>query len=367
MRRSSGRRAFTRRAALAGLLASAGAARAQGVGGEGFAGLGSAADDYAPVVPGHRLVFPRDHAPHPAFRIEWWYVTAALRDASGALCGAQWTLFRNALSPDGGGEGWDSAQLWMGHAAATSATAHVAAERFARGGVGQAGVKPDPFEAWIDDWRLARPDDAPGPGLERLRMTARDQGFAFDLALDAQGPLIMHGDDGFSRKAERGQASYYYSQPFYAAEGRLRIEGVERAVSGHAWLDREWSSQPLDPDQTGWDWFSLTLEDGARVMLYRIRHREGRDSFTGTWIAPDGAARTLGRDEADLAPTGWETVAGRETPVRWRLSIPSEGFEAETRPLNAQAWNALTVAYWEGPVRVEGPRSGVGYLEMTGY
>ena len=27
-------------------------------------------------------------------------------------------------------------------------------------------------------------------------------------------------------------------------------------------MDREWSSQPLAPDQTGWDWFSLHLTSG---------------------------------------------------------------------------------------------------------
>ena len=352
----------SRRALIAGLLA-APLARAQPAP-TGFAGLGAEASDYAPVVRGHELRFPRDHFAHPAFRIEWWYVTAALRDReTGERLGAQWTLFRNALSPEADGEGWDNMQLWMGHAAATSAEAHRAAERFARGGIGQAGVAPGPFRAWIDDWRLeGRADD-----YQRLRMTAAEPGFGFDLALDAQGPLVLHGDAGFSQKAERGQASYYYSQPFYAAEGTWRMGERTRAVAGHAWLDREWSSQPLDPDQTGWDWFSIVLDDGARVMLYRIRHRSGQDSFTGTWIEPDGRSEILSPGAVTLEPTGHAQVAGRRTPVEWRISAPSRGFEARTAPLNPQAWNALTVPYWEGPIIVTGSRPGEGYLEMTGY
>jgi predicted secreted hydrolase len=353
----------TRRAALGGLLA-AGWSPALAQTGQGFAGMGAKAAEFAPVTPGRTLRFPQDHGPHPAFRIEWWYVTAALRDIDdGAMLGVQWTLFRNALAPQADDAGWDSDQLWMGHAAATSAQTHRAAERFARGGVGQAGVAQAPFRAWIDDWRL----DSRDRGFDHMRMTASEPDFGFDLALSAEGPLVLHGDAGYSRKAERGQASYYYSQPFYAAEGALRLDGRDRRVAGRAWLDREWSSQPLDPDQTGWDWFSLVLDDGARVMLYRIRHAEGRDSFTGTWIEPDGAAETLDPGAATLEPVGHATVAGRRTPVAWRLSVPGRRFAARTEPLNPQAWNALRVPYWEGPIRVIGDRPGVGYLEMTGY
>ena len=35
---------------------------------------------FAPVRPGYALQFPRDHGAHPDYRIEWWYITAWLRD-----------------------------------------------------------------------------------------------------------------------------------------------------------------------------------------------------------------------------------------------------------------------------------------------
>ncbi|HCO57025.1 MAG TPA: carotenoid 1,2-hydratase, partial [Burkholderiales bacterium] len=37
--------------------------------------------DYAKVVP-RPLVFPADHGAHPAFRTEWWYLTAWMGDRS---------------------------------------------------------------------------------------------------------------------------------------------------------------------------------------------------------------------------------------------------------------------------------------------
>ena len=66
---------------------------------QGYAGLGGMASGYLPVTRPAALQFPRDHGPHPGFRIEWWYLTANLRDAAGTDYGVQWTLFRIPLSP----------------------------------------------------------------------------------------------------------------------------------------------------------------------------------------------------------------------------------------------------------------------------
>ncbi len=44
----------------------------------GFAGLGQTADEFAQARPGMTLSFPADHAAHPDYRIEWWYLTANL-------------------------------------------------------------------------------------------------------------------------------------------------------------------------------------------------------------------------------------------------------------------------------------------------
>ena len=82
---------------------------------------------------------------------------------------------------------------------------------------------------------------------------------------------MLQGDAGYSRKSEREQASYYYSQPFFKASGRITIDDKPVDVIGLAWMDREWSSQPLASDQTGWDWLSLHFNSGEKLMLYRLR------------------------------------------------------------------------------------------------
>lgn len=334
---------------------------------QGFAGLESGAEGYAAVTRPASLAFPRDHGPHPDFRIEWWYVTAALQGADGADYGVQWTLFRQALAQHGPAAGWETPEVWMGHAAASSASTHRTAETFARGGIGQAEVQAAPFHAWIDGWSLKAPDGAAaGDAIADLRVTAAGDGFAYDLDLSTDRPPVPQGDDGFSVKSERGQASYYYSQPFYAVTGTLTLDGRDVAVTGQAWLDREWSSQPLDNRQSGWDWFALHLASGDKVMLYRLREGDGA-YLAGTWIDADGHPTPLAPDQIETTATRFAEVAGRRLPVGWHLAIPSHGLAVDTTPLNAQSWMGTTYAYWEGPIRVTGSHAGTGYMELTGY
>lgn len=327
---------------------------------QGFAGLGTDAEGFAIPQPDPVFDFPADHGPHPEFRIEWWYLTATLEAADGAPFGLQWTLFRSALAPEAG-EGWSAPQLWMGHAAVTTPEAHFVAERLARGGIGQAGIEVDPFRAWIDDWEMA------GPDFDRLRLRATGTDFAYDLQLQADGPLVFHGEGGFSVKSADGQASYYYSQPFFSAEGTLLLSGAEVAVTGTAWLDREWSSQPLSEDQTGWDWFSLQFDTGERMMGFLLRQRDGTAFTQATWIHPDGRTEAFPDGAFTARPLRTERVAGRDVPVVWQVLLPDKGLDATVAALNPQSWMDVSIPYWEGPVTLSGSHQGRGYLEMTGH
>jgi predicted secreted hydrolase len=340
---------------------------------QGFSGLGTEASGFAPVVRGKPLTFPADHGPHPEYRIEWWYLTANLTDAEGARYGVQWTLFRQAMAPADRGEGWASRQIWMGHAALTSAGTHRFAERFARGGVGQAGVEAAPFDAWIDNWQIkSLADDAashllPLQVLAPLQVTASAADFSYALRLDGNRPVVLQGDAGYSRKSERDQASWYYSQPYLRVTGSIVLDGKAVDVTGQAWIDREWSSQPLASDQIGWDWFSLHLERGEKLMLFRLRHADGKHFLAGNWIGSDGRSQPLDPHDIVMTPTAQTRVAGRDVPTAWRIAIPSRKLAIATVPLNPQSWMDTRFKYWEGPISVSGSHSGVGYLEMTGY
>ncbi|MDO8977610.1 MAG: lipocalin-like domain-containing protein [Afipia sp.] len=347
-----------------GLLAtlSGGLARAQG-----FAGLGGESEGFAVVIPGKALAFPRDHGPHPDYRIEWWYLTANLKDASGAQWGAQWTLFRQAMAPGAQQDGWANQQIWMGHAAVTSATTHHYAEKFARGGVGQAGAEVTPFRGWIDSWEMRGLDGFNARNVAPLAVAASGSDFSYALNLSADRPLVLQGDGGYSRKSERGQASYYFSQPYFSASGTVTLGDKQVAVTGHAWMDREWSSQPLASDQTGWDWFSLHLDSGEKVMLFRLRQKDGGHYFAGNWIDSGGRSVPLATTAIIMTPTGSTDIDGRKLPTSWSVAIPERGLKIDSVPLNAKSWMGTRFAYWEGPISFKGSHSGIGYLEMTGY
>ena len=324
---------------------------------QGFAGLGQSADGFALPDPATRFVFPDDHGPHDDFRIEWWYATANLRGADGQDYGIQWTLFRSALAP--GGDAAD--QVWMAHAAISAPSGHVATERFARGGAGTAGVTASPFAARIDEWHMT------GPTLSDVAVFAQGTDFALDLAFVADGPFVAQGVEGFSVKSDAGQASHYYSQPFYKVSGTLTLPGGDVAVTGQGWLDREWSSAPLTATQTGWDWTSLHLDGGDKLMVYRLRDADGSAYTTGTWISADGTPTPLAPGEVEMTAGRIANVEGRDIPVAWTIAIPARAAEIAIEAIYPQSWMDVSVAYWEGPVRATGTHPGIGYLEMTGY
>jgi predicted secreted hydrolase len=355
---------FTRRGFVGGALLTGISGRALA---QGFAGLGESAQGFAPVVPGRTFAFPADHGPHPEFRIEWWYVTANLSDANGNAYGAQWTLFRQAIAPGGPREGWANQQIWMGHAAVTRADTHRVAQAFARGGVGQAGVDAQPFQAWIDAWEMRGIDPASDENMAPLALKASGTDFSYALRLGALRPLVLQGDGGYSRKSLREQASYYYSQPHYSATGILTIDDKPVDVTGMAWLDREWSSQPLASDQSGWDWLSLHFNSGDKLMLYRMRQSDGQHYGSGKWITPDGKAEQLASADIAMTPLAVTEIEGRKIPTTWRIAIPRMALGIECAPLNARSWMGTSFPYWEGPIRFAGSHTGVGYLEMTGY
>ncbi len=337
--------------------------------------LGGDAAGFARATEPRPFVFPADHGPHPDFRSEWWYFTGNLETPAGRPFGFQLTLFRFALAPEAPGRAsaWATRQSYMGH----FALADIAGggfhpfQRLARGAAGLAGAEAEPLRVWLEDWVVT------GRGGERPRFTleAEEAGVGVRLELESTKPLVLQGERGLSQKsAEPGNASYYYSLTRLAARGRVTVAGETHPVTGEAWLDREWSTSALGPDQAGWDWFALQLEDGRELMYYQLRRRDGSvdPHSAGVLVAADGSYRRVGAGEVDLAVTGrWESPRdGALYPARWRLRVAD--LDLEVTPRLADQELDLLVRYWEGAVAVAGtaggrPVSGRGYVELTGY
>lgn len=345
-----------------------------------FARAGADHGNYAPVLPERPMVFPRDYGAHPAHRTEWWYVTGWLRDETGAERGFQVTFFRVAtrIGADNPSR-FAPRQLILAHAAIADPTRgrFLHAERSARAVAPLAGADETHTASWIRDWSLAWQGDR-----YRTRIAAAD--FAFDLELVPPGPPVLNGEGGYSRKApQAGHASYYYSRPHLKVGGTLELDGKGRQVSGHAWLDHEWSSTLMPPSARGWDWIGINLADGGSLMAFRMRDADGKALWAGaTLVDGQGRAHTLGADEVRFEPLrSWRSPrTGADYPVSWRVALTLATGERQFRiePLlddqELDSRRSTGAVYWEGAVRLHETttdgathEAGQGYLEMTGY
>jgi len=347
--------------------------------------LRAATTRFAPVLPGTRLTFPRDHGAHPEFRIEWWYLTGWLDTPAAQperAVGVQITFFRLAT-------GWQrdhasrfaARQLLFAHAALAipGRGRLITAERVARAGLGLAEASDTDTNLSIGDWRLSR-DSA-----DRYQARIVDPALTIDLTLQAHRPPLLQGELGFSRKGpSTAQASYYYSRPWLEATGRISVPAAARALpmptagelKGPVWFDHEWSSELLDPEAQGWDWVGLHLNDGSALMAFRIRRRTGEDLWrTANWV---NTAQEPLLSATQAESIRFETLRSWRSPrtsaswpVAQRLHI--SGRTLELQPLfddqELQTQGSTGVTYWEGAVTVhEANRMiGRGYLELTGY
>jgi len=353
--------------------------------------------------PDYRMSFPQDHGTHDQFDIEWWYLTANLQDEAGDPYGLQWTLFRfknprpsssqaeannsssslknspvtlneSTVSLD---KKWHNDQIYMAHASIHSLDTHWFSEKFARGGVGNAGLTALPLNLFIDDWEWLNSDGDTGLFPSTLTFSATDTSkpnaeASATFTLNQTGPLVQHGDNGFSVKSNSGHASHYYSAPFISIEGELTqaIDTVTTApikLKGQAWFDQEWTSQLLDTGTQGWDWLSLHLDDGNKIMAFRMRLKNQDDYVTGSYITSTGEQITLQPGDLTLQPVSVKKVDGRQLPLIWKLMIPSKKIDLTISTLKDKQWNNAAVPYYEGMVKIEGSHGGVGFLELTGY
>ena len=404
----------------------------------GFFGNMQSSDAFTPVKRGYTVAIPRDHMSHPDFQLEWWYLTFVLSAEDGQEFGLQYTLFRfntelNAppsvkVNAENSAEvnannhiakNWTNGQQWMGHASLHTAEQHYFEERFASGGVGNAYVNQQPFTTVIDDWAWKAAQAEVQTGAESKAMfpsvlkvafgqssthhpvringkiptTAADSlselnnapsvsAVKVSLNLDTYGPFIKQGDNGYSKKTQDERLrSYYYSQPFINAKGTLNIEGNSVRVTGKGWFDHEWTSHLANSEAMGWDWFSLHLDDGSKLMAFRMHamnenmknstSKHSEIFTTASYIAENGTKETIDQANVSITPTAYETInegeSPRSVPTAWRIQIPEKDIDLFIRPFKENQWNNSLFPYYEGRVEIKGSHSGSGFMELTGY
>lgn len=329
------------------------------------------AEPFAQVRPGVPLVFPQDHGAHPAFRTEWWYVTGWLETAAGKELGFQVTFFRSKTGVgDDNPSRFAPQQILFAHAAisdpAVDSLMH--GERVARAGFGVAQAPVGDADVRIADWSLSRAAD------DSFETRVGTDEFAFALRFAQTQDVFEQGENGFSPKGPgEGDASHYYSLPQLAVTGTLTRGDASEAVTGTAWLDREWSSNFLMPGAVGWDWTGLNFDDGGALVAFRIRGADGSSLYgNGSYRRPDGSIVRLGPGDIVFETVReWRSArTGATYPVvqAVTLRLPEGERRLVLEPLfddqELDGRASGMPVYWEGAVRTDGAR---GYLEMTGY
>lgn len=334
------------------------------------------------------LVFPRDHGSHNDSRTEWWYLTGHAQ-ADGEAAGAppwgfQVTFFRSRVDSAAGLSGRLAARhLLFAHAAITDVAAgrlsH--AQRIARwNGQVPEGADAGPRAVFASEadtavhlrgWSFVR--DAADGGY-RARIDERH--LAIDLVARPTQPLLLQGEQGFSRKGpEPAQASFYVTHPQLAVAGTLRAGERSVRVRGRAWLDHEWSEALMHPEAVGWDWIGMNLTDGASLTAFRLRRADGSAVWAGgSWRPAGGDAHAFAAAGVRWTPgrTWTSPRTGATYPVEWQVDTPVGRFAVralvDAQELDDRA--STRAIYWEGLsdlLDAQGRAVGRGYLEMTGY
>jgi predicted secreted hydrolase len=325
----------------------------------------------APVVPGTTLRFPLDEGSHPAFRIEWWYVTGWLRDASGADLGFQVTFFRHRVGAASANPSRFAAQQLIAVHAAVSDPRRgklVHVQRVARAAFDRAVALEGRTDVRVGHWMLAAADD-------RFIARIEDRSLTLELVLMRTQAPLLHGENGFSRKGPSPEsASYYYTLPQLRVRGTVATAGSSSRVEGHAWLDHEWSSAAMEAAASGWDWIGINLDDGGALMAFRMRDAQGGALWTAATLRdPSGRVTTWsGADVGWTSLRQWRSPrTGATYPVAWRVIAGPMAIELDPLMDDQEQDARVTTGtvYWEGAVtaRTNGTRIGLGYLEMTGY
>jgi len=328
----------------------------------------------APVQP---VNLPDDNAAHYWAQQEWWYYTGHLTSEDGKEFGYELTFFKRLTNEDRVPglvipvpAYWFKDVGMLGHFAVTDLQNH----KFQADEITNfffTGFKADEkkYDVMIGNW-TAREEN----GKHILCAEMKD--YKIELELESLKPVALHGKNGILNKGSN-HSNYYYSFTHMKTSGTLTVDGRPVKVRGTSWMDHEYGTMRLNPPQSGWDWFSVQLDNNCELMIYLIRNdREAVvDVGGGTFVSSDGRTIGLNKDDIDVKTVDYwfSEKTDSKYPALWEIKIKSLNLSLNVKPLMAgQELHLKPIPYWEGSVDVSGayndsPVQGKGYVELVGY
>ncbi|MBG8554459.1 lipocalin family protein [Hymenobacter guriensis] len=319
-----------------------------------------------------RAQLPQEEAVHARNSLEWWYFTGHLRDkATGETFGVEYVFFHFNLT---GKQDWQMVNFAL----------------------------TDPkTQQFRYDYKVEKLPDLLAPTLPlALHMTKQDQqwtlsgqegryqlqarmvqhpGQAINLSTVPSKPILLHGGTGYENYGNVARAGYY-SYPRLQATGTIEVDGKVHEVEGELWYDRQWNCNSVTNKGIGWDWFSIQLDEPREeLMAYHLFDKKtGKAVNGGSHFGPEGQNTHLAAADFQLETLEYWTspTTKRRYPSKWRLRVPSQGYDLTITPVMAdqeltlRLFAGIGMSYWEGMCRVTGthhgrPVTGNSYVEIT--
>jgi len=328
----------------------------------------------SPVKP---LSLPADAAAHYWAQNEWWYYTGHLKAEDGREFGYELTFFKRITSEDKVPHffipipaHWLKDLGMMGHFVITDITHQKFMTQEVNNFFGLPSKADDTkYDLMIGTW-TAREEEG-----KHLLYAEMDDG-RIELELQPVKVAALHGRQGIVDKGG-GNSNYYYSLTNMKTSGTLTIGGESLDVHGKSWMDHEYGTMKLTYPQSGWDWFSIQLENHYELMIYVIRS-EGdlKNSLVGgTFVLPNG--KTIPVKARDIEIRNLDYWHSEKTdsdyPSSWEIIVRPFKLKLKCQPIMAeQEVNLQPMPYWEGAISVSGTFhgksvKGQGYIELVGY
>lgn len=328
----------------------------------------------APMNP---VRLPEDGAAHYWAQNEWWYYTGHLTAEDNREFGYELTFFKRITNEDNVPEffipipaHWFKDVGLLGHFAVTDLQ-NESFQAQEKNNFIFTTSKADErqYDIMIGEWTAREEND-------KHILCADMEDYKIELELEPLKPAALHGPKGIVNKGA-DHANYYYSLTDMKTSGTITVEGQPLKVKGTSWMDHEYGTMKLVPPQSGWDWFSMQLDNHCELMIYLIRNDKDRviDTGGGTFVLPDGKTVWLKKDDIDVKTlsTWYSEETDSHYPASWEVTIQSLKLKLHVQPVLAQQELTLKpMPYWEGSVRIDGayhniPVQGKGYVELVGY
>jgi predicted secreted hydrolase len=317
------------------------------------------------------ISFPLDEGVHNDLT-EWWYYTGHLEavDAAGNQhqYGFELVIFRVSRS--------DLPPLYPAHFAISDITRgefHYDQNRITKVNEDLTNhTMTKGIDVQVGNWSIQGLN-----GHDHLVAAMKD--YAINLSLITNKPPVLHNGNGLITYGLAG-FSYYYSRTHMDVAGTIIDHGQSSHVTGLAWMDHQWGNF-LTLGGSGWDWYSIQLNNTTEMMVYFIRDPSG--TVISTYAS---YIDRVGKDYVLLPVALHATVldiwtsptTGITYPSGWHLDVNSPQLQAvlTVRPLlkdqELVVKSSTGNIYWEGAVGIQGQVDGSaidgqGYVELTGY